>query len=1089
MNQKKAWIMTDEGTLNAIAHEINGLGNPNARNRQWKCESILRKMNILSPPVLQERTFKKMIAEGMLVLLPHLNDNMAPEIPRMIEIIRKCGWKRDEGLTELLAAIISHLFRIQASSATSNADIQSTIQMLQSLPGVDREISIAPEEVEPALPAAGPKKSTADAGCAAILYTKQAYCGYHLPPAQVSAGDEKVLFDIEVKVKMRHASASRSLEALVDFPAAVLMNRGGLLYGLLDLIGAPYSQADVDADPRGLHAPAAIGILGQILLKASAEMRMQLDGELCATIPVHTEQSESKLEQTIDAAAQFRYPALTSDLTACSSYVSGPRPPCVSGLAFSTFAAALTLLKSRDLASLIATQDLAKIALDLLLEPAKMGERSEASDLNKRKIDFILAKFNELLIILRPDLDACLWESGEGEDEADMARSAFEIGLSHLLVDVLLAIPMHMLKSGLTFGDALLEFLKSLLCKQRRLDLWIDARALCHLEAVLKIIDVDASQDIHQAKTIMLCVRALDVTGIHLPDIWGLDLFEHLLRLLEDVLVLLVAGTAQPSVARAVVDVTVMLFKFAVGTEQMPRVLHLMQNILCLAPIEARCGLLLAVSDLVHDRASRPSALLEKIAIQLDVQAAGVTEYWSVLCTADMVKLIVLTTFLWDKTRTDRDGLLDDMLLLLNSCCHHACSMQSYGDAWKDCLRWLRAIYWSYGTTFNIDAVNNLVMALSGSSAEDLDAQVLALTMGLFHCGPVVRAECALLLDKHFAQVHSTQSFDINTFSSSSKDPFSEGGMGLVALSSNYHMEENAAVHEASVTMTAPSKSAGIFDHKKVERIAAMMFNTKLSINQHAAAADQVLNAMFLADHDLLMSCHPQFMKDFLRNAMHHIGTLLTSLGKVDLNRTKDLTMDGSKFIISLLQLAMLFFQHHFPVLQEHLSFHENPNQVDISLILHCALLGKQMIAAPVQSEMRALVKQIVDQCFLCLHIMAFHPVYWACNISSGADSPALVQSRYDMPSLDELNALVMPDFLTMWFRYPRAQELIGNRLVDASKGIFMQAVIKFTSSFELNMPCADFMEVIQEDLQCADLIRLAPRPHPPLESMLTPSV
>ena len=91
-------------------------------------------------------------------------------------------------------------------------------------------------------------KRTFCGGAGAILYSSLVYEGWHLPPFLLVDTDERMLFDLEVKIKLSHSSVESLLtNAIVDFPPNAIMQRPGLLQAMLDILG---SQGNGNVDYR-----------------------------------------------------------------------------------------------------------------------------------------------------------------------------------------------------------------------------------------------------------------------------------------------------------------------------------------------------------------------------------------------------------------------------------------------------------------------------------------------------------------------------------------------------------------------------------------------------------------------------------------------------------------------------------------------------------------------------------------------------------------------------------------------------------------------------------------------------------------------
>ena len=72
---------------------------------------------------------------------------------------------------------------------------------------------------------------------------------------------------------------------LSNFPAQAVILKTNLLRAVLDLVGAPLSLVDVDADPLGLHPLSALKWLECLLVKCKHAFAVQMDGSLCSQVP------------------------------------------------------------------------------------------------------------------------------------------------------------------------------------------------------------------------------------------------------------------------------------------------------------------------------------------------------------------------------------------------------------------------------------------------------------------------------------------------------------------------------------------------------------------------------------------------------------------------------------------------------------------------------------------------------------------------------------------------------------------------------------------------------------------------------------
>eukprot|EP01031_Cornospumella_fuschlensis_P039490 gene39490-48080_t len=298
------------------------------------------------------------------------------------------------------------------------------------------------------------------AGAGAILFSKLCAEGFSPPAVALSEHDEKVLFDLEVKLKLKHASARSQLWTIVaDFPASVLLQRHELLIVLLNGVGAPFSHEDVVADPLGLHAVGYLRALWLLLSKVRNEVEILCDGGLVSYM--HTQCVSGNKKSFLKADDVFSSDALMEQALSLrypsSSFCSSASSVSVSGLAFAVLAAALPLLRSRSLMVMQVLGDMAGLTLDLAFEPSFDFE-GNAHDTNLRRARHLFDRLEQLTQslslerFLSVDQDAA---GNEGDlDSTELADRCFLSCFSRFTSDVLislrrslgdlLAIPTHL---------------------------------------------------------------------------------------------------------------------------------------------------------------------------------------------------------------------------------------------------------------------------------------------------------------------------------------------------------------------------------------------------------------------------------------------------------------------------------------------------------------------------------------------------------------------------------------------------------------------------------------------------------------------
>lgn len=122
-------------------------------------------------------------------------------------------------------------------------------------------------------------------GAGAILYSSLVTNGWRFPTPSLSEEDERLLFDLEVRLKLKHDQSIQQLrDVLVDFPSSVLLNRLGLLHVLFDILSSPYSFTDLEQSPSSFHPVIALELLQSLWERSLQELQMYLDGGLVSVV-------------------------------------------------------------------------------------------------------------------------------------------------------------------------------------------------------------------------------------------------------------------------------------------------------------------------------------------------------------------------------------------------------------------------------------------------------------------------------------------------------------------------------------------------------------------------------------------------------------------------------------------------------------------------------------------------------------------------------------------------------------------------------------------------------------------------------------
>lgn len=93
-------------------------------------------------------------------------------------------------------------------------------------------------------------------GAGAVLNSRLCYSGWRFSSFSISedSSDDAWLFDLEVKIKLRHETASTEVWSyLVDFPVEAIVQKTNILHAMLDVVGGPSSQRDIGGWLAGAH--------------------------------------------------------------------------------------------------------------------------------------------------------------------------------------------------------------------------------------------------------------------------------------------------------------------------------------------------------------------------------------------------------------------------------------------------------------------------------------------------------------------------------------------------------------------------------------------------------------------------------------------------------------------------------------------------------------------------------------------------------------------------------------------------------------------------------------------------------------------
>ena len=110
-----------------------------------------------------------------------------------------------------------------------------------------------------------------------------------------------------MKIRLRQEKVLKLvLDAVIDYPAPVFLQRPSLLQSIFDVLSVPFSELDygefsnlvhsrpyslflfVEADPYGYHPIFVLEIIDKLLEKSESTYRLYLDGSFCSPVSVQT---------------------------------------------------------------------------------------------------------------------------------------------------------------------------------------------------------------------------------------------------------------------------------------------------------------------------------------------------------------------------------------------------------------------------------------------------------------------------------------------------------------------------------------------------------------------------------------------------------------------------------------------------------------------------------------------------------------------------------------------------------------------------------------------------------------------------------
>lgn len=108
---------------------------------------------------------------------------------------------------------------------------------------------------------------------------------------------------------MRHPEAVKDIwDLLSHFPPQALLTKPSLLHAVLDLVGSPVSQTDIDNDLLGLHPITALKWLEALMRKSIKATEQLLDGRFSARVPAAPKrwaENPNEIDEAADLASKL----------------------------------------------------------------------------------------------------------------------------------------------------------------------------------------------------------------------------------------------------------------------------------------------------------------------------------------------------------------------------------------------------------------------------------------------------------------------------------------------------------------------------------------------------------------------------------------------------------------------------------------------------------------------------------------------------------------------------------------------------------------------------------------------------------------
>jgi hypothetical protein len=326
--------------------------------------------------------------------------------------------------------------RATSSSSSTNAADTPSISYSESIKALTSSQVLSPSTEQQ-------KSSNTFRGAGAILQSSLCFNGWQFPKIILTEIDEKLLFDIEIKIKMGHDSVNELLnDCLIDYPAPTLLSHPGLIHSVLDVIGSNSHSNGTPSSPKCFQINDALIWLEKLMKRLIVAYEAQLDGRTCSLgTPSSSSNSDSDSMKPADTLAtnitntiqNMRYPSITMEdegLGFVSIYgepivrssiamhnikttANGVSPsPSLAGFAFACCAASLPLLQTKDTKILPSLTLLLKSTLPFIKEPtlfdnicvSNVGENITSKNINDLRVQHLLNRIDKILSVTCPSL-------------------------------------------------------------------------------------------------------------------------------------------------------------------------------------------------------------------------------------------------------------------------------------------------------------------------------------------------------------------------------------------------------------------------------------------------------------------------------------------------------------------------------------------------------------------------------------------------------------------------------------------------------------------------------------------------------------